>query len=396
MEWSNWSGSQQHQAERLITPATIDELAALLALARSENKVVRTIGSAHSFVPFWTDDYLVSLDGMRGLITHDSAAGTARFHAGTKLHELGEPLWQVGLSMENMGDIDRQSVAGAISTGTHGTGPTLRSVSNQIVAVQLLTAAGEIREIDESEPELLAAARVSLGSLGIITAVTLEGVPSYWLHERNWQASVEECEAQLESLIHSNRHWEFFWDPQSDLCAMKTLNPCDEPKAHGAEGEQLKDLAEGEFIGRNYEILPSSRELRFNEMEFSVPASEGWPCFMAIREMIRDRYPKLRWPVEYRTLKADETLIGTPSGRETVTISVHEGANRAFEPLFSDCEAIFRQYQGRPHWGKVHSHQATDFEQLYPRFDRFREIRQHFDPEGRFLNPHLRSIFGID
>ena len=189
-EWSNWSGSQHHQAQKVLAPESEEELINLLSKARGESRCIRTIGSAHSFVPFWTDDYLVSLDNMKGFIAFDQERLQATVHAGTKLHELGEPLWEHGMSMQNMGDIDRQSVAGAISTGTHGTGVSLKNISSQVVGIRLLTAAGEVQEIREGDVDLFRAAQVSMGSLGIITQLTLQLMPRYYMHEKNWQAKI--------------------------------------------------------------------------------------------------------------------------------------------------------------------------------------------------------------
>lgn len=387
-EWQNWSGSQQHQVTRFEQPNEEADLLNLLEKAQHEGKVVRPAGTSHSFVPFWTDDYIVSLDNMKGLIDVDADAMQATFRAGTKLHELGEPLWSHGLSMINMGDIDRQSIAGAVGTGTHGTGPTLKNISSQLTRIKLAKADGELLEIDkESNPELFRAAQVSMGSLGIFVEVTLQLMPAYYLHERNWSATVDECSDQLDELIRENRHFEFFWDPGSDTCAMKTLNFTDR--------QETCVPAEGEEIGPSYHIIPSIRDMKFNEIEFSVPADVGWDCFLDVRALMQSAFPKVRWPVEYRTLAADDMLISSASERETVTISAHQGVNYPFEEFFLAVENVFRRYGGRPHWGKVHTHQADELRRLYPHFDRFCEIRRHLDPEGRFLNPWLRGIFGI-
>ena len=387
-EWQNWSGSQQHNVAGFEQPDGEAALLTLLEKARREGRSVRPVGTSHSFVPFWTDDFIVSLDNMKGLVEVDTEAKQARFRAGTKLHELGEPLWSHGLSMINMGDIDRQSIAGAVSTGTHGTGPTLQNISSQLAGIRLAKADGEIIDIDKaSAPELLRAAQVSMGSLGIIVEATLQLMPAYYLHERNWSASVDECAGQLDELISSNRHFEFFWDPGSDTCAMKSLNITDR--------EESVVPAEGEEIGPSYKIIPSTREMKFNEIEFSVPAEAGWDCFLEVRALMQADFPKVRWPVEYRTLAADDMLISSASGRETVTISAHQGINYPHEEFFLAVENIFRRYSGRPHWGKVHTHKAEELRGLYPRFDRFCEIRDQLDPEGRFLNPWLRGIFGI-
>lgn len=390
MDWQNWSGSQVHKVKEKRLPQSEDELAEILVQASNKGHTVRVIGSAHSFVPFWTDDTLVSLDNMKGLIDCDLENNLATFWAGSKLHEIGDVLWQEGLAMENMGDIDRQSIAGAVSTGTHGTGKGLRNLSSQIHGMHLMDAAGQLHTIQGNEPDnkLLDATRVSFGSLGIITQLTLKLVPRYYLHERNWSLSVEACGECLENLINENRHLEFFWDPQSDLCLMKSLNI-------SSQIEEIK-ISDSESIGRSYRIFPSDRDLRFNEIEFTMDEEQGWNCFLALRELIRKKHPKLRWPLEYRTLKADTALLSSTAQIDSVTISAHEGYQRDYQSYFSDVEGIFRQVDARPHWGKIHQYKYADFLRLTPQFQRFCEIRDQLDPEGRFLNPFLKRIFGID
>jgi FAD/FMN-containing dehydrogenase len=388
-DWQNWSGSQKHAALELAFPESELAVADLIQRAAGAGRNVRGIGSAHSFVPFWTDDYLVSLDNMAGLISHDAAARQVTVWAGTKLHQLGEPLWDLGLAMENMGDIDRQSVAGAISTGTHGTGATLQNISSQVVGLRLVKANGAIVDIDRStDADLLRAAQVSMGTLGVITQVTLQAVPAYHLHERNWQASVAECAEAREDLIANNRHWEFFWDPQTDQCAMKTLN--------ATAAHSLDSTLQGQNIGRSYRVIPSSREFKFNEIEFSVPAAAGWECFLALRHLIQTDFDDVRWPLEYRTLKADDIFLSSANDRDSVTISAHQGAKQPYKAFFSAVENLFREYDGRPHWGKIHTQQASQLEVSMPQFNRFREIRQSMDPQGLFLNPFLKTVFGVD
>jgi FAD/FMN-containing dehydrogenase len=388
VNWSNWSGSQQHLANRFEQPDTEEKLVLLMEMARTSDRKIRAVGSAHSFVPFWTEDFLVSLNQMKGLVGCDEKKRQATFWAGTKLHEMGDVLWKHGLSMENMGDIDRQSIAGAVSTGTHGTGCTLQNIPSQLADLRLVMANGEVMDIESSNDELFRAAQVSLGTLGIISQATFNVLPAYYLHEKNWSASIEECAEQRDALIEDNRHWEFFWDPTSDQCAMKTLNITDR--------EEDIQLNKNESIGRSYRIIPSDREFKFNEIEFSVPEDAGWACFLEIRALVKTKFPNVRWPIEYRTLKKDNMLLSSASGRDSVTISAHEGIKNPFEAFFLAVEEVFRRYGGRPHWGKIHSCKARDLQRTLPGFDRFCEIRHQFDPEGRFLNPFLQEIFGIN
>jgi FAD/FMN-containing dehydrogenase len=385
-DWQNWSGSQQQRA-RLLEPANVEEVVAIVrAEARSAaagKAALRCVGSGHSFVPFWSDGALLSLDRLAGVLDVDRAAGRATVAAGTKLHDLGPALWEHGLSLPQQGDIDRQSVAGALATGTHGTGRTLGNLSTFLRGITLVDASGEVVTLTpEADPEAFSAAQVSQGTLGVAVSVTLALLPAFHLRERVWNCSVAECEAGLAAVVRDHRHFEFFWTPRTDLCEMKTLTTIpevvDEP---------------GVRSGPAYQVFPSQRDVRFNEMEYSVPYAAGWECFTELRSMMLRQFPNLPWPVEYRTLAADDILLSTAHQRESVTLSVHQGAERDYRPLFDAAEAIFRNHRGRPHWGKLHSLEAEDLAALYPALDRFRAVRQRFDPDGLFLNDYLGRLF---
>ncbi len=397
--WHNWSGGVTAEPRRIAAPTSEEEVVSLVTDANRAGENVRVVGTAHSFTPLCvTDGTLLSLDGMQGMIAADSAARTATFWAGTKIARVGEPLLAAGLAMANMGDIDYQALAGAISTGTHGTGRTLGSISTQVAGLRLVLASGEILDCSATEePEVFAVARVALGALGVLTRITLNALPAYRLHERTWVLPFEECMAQLPALIRDNRHCEFFWSPGDDACALKILNPTDEealppmppPTATGRVARYLKP----ERIDWSYRIFPSERTIPFNEMEFSVPAEHGPECMREIRDLMRERHPDVVWPVEYRTLHSDDIPLSPAYGRETVTISIHQAAELSYREFFMDAEAIFRTHRGRPHWGKLHWHTARDLRDLYPRWDDFLTVHQRLDPDGRFLNAYLRTLF---
>jgi FAD/FMN-containing dehydrogenase len=396
--WRNWSGSVECAPAQIAMPTTEAEIAALVATQPQGG--VRVAGTGHSFTPLCaTDGTLISLDGMQGLIEADAASGTATFRAGTKISQMGAPLLAAGLAMANMGDIDTQALAGAVGTGTHGTGQTLGSISTQVVGMRLVLATGDLLDCSpEHEPAIFNAARVSVGTFGILTRITLRVLPAYRLHERTWPASFEECMAQLPTLIAENRHFEFFWSPGEDMCAMKTLNPTaaealeEERPVPAAPGRMARYLSP-ERIDWSYRIFPSVRAIKFVEMEFSVPAAHGPDCFSEIRQMMRTRHPDVLWPIEYRTLHSDDIPLSTASGRETVTISIHQAAELPYRDFFADAEAIFRNHHGRPHWGKMHTHTARELRDLYPRWDAFLALRAQVDPDGRFLNTYLRELF---
>ncbi|MFN8636513.1 MAG: D-arabinono-1,4-lactone oxidase [Chloroflexota bacterium] len=394
--WTNWSGSVTCSPARIERPRDESELATIVATHAGP---VRVAGSGHSFTPICeTTGTLLSLDALSGIVEADAVAGTATVWAGTKLYDLGEPLLQAGLGLANMGDIDRQALAGAVSTGTHGTGRTLGSFSSQVAGLRIVTAGGDLLDCSETvEPEVFHAARVSLGAFGVLSRITLRVLPAYRLHERTWPAPFEPCMAQLPELIEQNRHFELFWSPHDDACAMKALNPTDRPVGEiappiPASGRMPRYLTP-ERVDWSHRIFPSERNLKFNEMEFAVPAESGPDCLREIRELMRTRHPDVFWPIEYRTLRADDIPLSPASGRATVTISIHQAVELPREAFFSDAEAIFRNHRGRPHWGKLHTHTARELRALYPEFDRFRAARERADPTGRFLNAHLRTLF---
>lgn len=393
--WQNWSGSVTCAPERIEQPESEAAIAAHVAASRQ----VRVAGTGHSFTPICaTDGTLLSLDGMQGLIEAESDTQTATFWAGTKISQAGAPLLAAGLAMENMGDIDYQALAGAVSTGTHGTGETLGSISTQVVGLRLVLASGDFLDCSATqEPEIFAAARVAIGALGVLTRITLRVLPAFRLHERTWPASFAECMAQMPSLIHDNRHFEFFWSPSEDICAMKTLNPTTAehltPPPLPPLSDRMTRYIKPERIDWSYRIFPSERTIKFNEMEFAVPAEHGPDCFTELRHLMRDKHPEVAWPVEYRTLHRDDIPLSPASGRETVTISIHQAAELPHQAFFADAEAIFRNHRGRPHWGKMHSHTAHELRDLYPQWETFLAARELLDPNGRFLNDHLRQIF---
>lgn len=404
--WTNWSGSVTCAPERIGRPSSESELAAIVAAGGTAGIVthggpVRVAGSGHSFTPICeTSGTLLSLDAMSGIVEMDAAAGTATLWAGSKLYDLGEPLLAAGFGLANMGDIDRQALAGAVSTGTHGTGRTLGNFSSQVAGLRIVTATGDLLDCSESvEPEIFHAARVSLGAFGVLSRITLRVLPAYRLHERTWPAPFEACMAQLPDSIEQNRHFEFFWSPRDDACAMKALNPTDRPIGEiappiPASGRMPRYLTP-ERVDWSHRIFPSERNLKFNEMEFAVPAESGPDCLREIRSLMQTRHPEVFWPIEYRTLRADDIPLSPASGRATVTISIHQAVELPREAFFADAEAIFRNYRGRPHWGKLHSHTARELRDVYPQFDAFRAVRERVDPTKRFLNAHLRTLFEV-
>jgi FAD/FMN-containing dehydrogenase len=401
-EWSNWSGSVTCHPVELLTPADEGAVAAIVRRAADSARTVRVCGTGHSFTPLCaTDDVLLSLDRLTGIESVDVDSRRGWVRAGTKIHQIGEPLARHGLALANQGDVDVQAIAGAISTGTHGTGPTLGSISTQLVGLRMVTAAGQVVEISAaSNQEAFRAAQVALGSLGVVVAVQLQLLPLYRLHEQVRREPLSECLDKLDHRISENRHFEFFWYPTDDMAFTKTLNPTDrpptdQPTATTGTRQPAAGLssAERDRVADSWRIFPTVRENRFNEMEFSVPAEQGVACFEAIRELMRNRHQSVAWPVEYRTQAGDDIFLSPASGRATVAISIHQAAHLPHAEFFADAEAIFRRHAGRPHWAKMHSLSRRELRPLYEHWDQFQAVRTQLDPEGRFLNEHLRRLF---
>ncbi|MGD9723502.1 MAG: D-arabinono-1,4-lactone oxidase [Pirellulales bacterium] len=397
--WSNWSGSVTCHPQQFLEPASQEELVAIVRRAATAGQCVRVRGTGHSFTPLCaSDDVLISLDRVSGIEAVDAATGQAWVRAGSKIHDLGPALAAHGLALANQGDVDVQAIAGAVSTGTHGTGPTLGNISTQVTGLRIVTAAGEVlecsRQIDE---EVCRAAQVSLGALGVIAAIRLQLLPLYRLHEQVRREPLDACLAALDERIRSNRHFEFFWYPADDCAFTKTLNPTDRPRTvpssnDAAEGAGLAS-AEGQRVDDSWRIFPTVRENRFNEMEYSVPAERGVACFLQVRELMRTRHTSVTWPIEFRTQAADDIFISAAEGRATVAISIHQGAQLPHAEFFADAEQIFRRHEGRPHWGKLHSLSRRELEPLYSEWPRFQAVRRALDPQGVFLNEHLRRLF---
>ncbi len=399
LTWQNWSGNVQSQPVEIFSPNSEEETQAIIQRAIVEKQIVRVVGTAHSFSPIVASNgFIISLDNLSGVGRGGLNTHRAVVQAGTKIHDMGEPLRALGLALPNQGDIDRQALAGALSTGTHGTGPNYGNLSTRIVGLRLINGLGEIVTITETDEELLRAARVSVGTFGVVLSYVLELVPAFRLHEKQWRATVKDCFNEIEDLIASNDHFEFFWRPDSDLCEMKSLNETDaapDPMKRGDDANADDPLASntGEYVDHSYLVFPSDRDVKFNECEYSIPAEHGPECFHAIRRLMQKEFPAVMWPVEYRTQAADDSFISAASRRETVAISIHEGAENPYQEFFQAAEQIFARYDGRPHWGKYHSLDRQRIQALYPDWDRFQACRRQIDPNGLFLNDHLTAIF---
>jgi FAD-linked oxidoreductase len=417
--WRNWSGALVARPAGRFSPASEDELAAFLA--RGDGPV-RPVGSGHSFSPLVpTDGHLVVLDQLTGMLDHDGEALRATFAAGTRLGDMGAPLAAVGQGMFILPDIDRQTLAGATATATHGTGIAFTCLSGYVTALRMVTPQGRVLDISAaSQPDLFNAARVSLGALGIVTRMTLQNRAAYKLKARDWVQRTEEVLENFDESAAKHRHFEMFPLTHSDYALTLAIDETEEPINNPTPSLEeaaafdaamkgwmavpprerpplINGLAEqiepSERVDVSYRILSNVRNTRFNEMEYSVPLDAGADCLREVLRTIRDKEIDVVFPLEYRYVSRDDTWLGMSAGDEDhAAISIHRDATKDFRPYFDLIEPIFWKYGGRPHWGKIHSLDAAALRKLYPRFDDFQAIRAELDPSGRMLNEHLRRV----
>jgi FAD-linked oxidoreductase len=428
-KWSNWSGGVVCAPKEIVAPK--DELG-LATAVRQGTAPIRVPGAGHSFTPLnATDGTLIDLSAFQGLRSLDPDRNIAALGAATNLWAIGPLLHPHGRALKNMGDIDRQTLAGVVGTGTHGTGVTLGSLSSEVAGFRLLTANGEILPCTPTENgEIFAAGRTSMGSLGVMIEISMNVRPAYKLVERNFLLPIQELWEKLGGFVRDNRHFEFFWFPYSDVAICKTLNETSEeaPEPRSAEAMRLRgELGGGDartftlinellpyapfalpaahrmFSGSmsgatkvrwSHEIFPSPRTVRFNEMEYAIPFEKGPDTIRMLVSEIRKRRINTGFPIEYRTVAADDIWLSPFYQRKTATIAVHQYFRVNTSRLFDMCESIFRSVEGRPHWGKRHTRTADELVDIYPKFNEFRALREKLDQNGKFLNPHLRSIFG--
>ncbi|MEV2238277.1 D-arabinono-1,4-lactone oxidase [Micromonospora sp. NPDC049891] len=389
-EWRNWSGSIRFTPRGILEPADESEVVQLVRRARDAGGTLRPVGSGHSSSPLVrTDGFLVSVDRLAGVLSHDAERGRATVGAGTRLEDLGEGLFDAGLAMENLGDVDYQTIAGATATGTHGTGPRFGNLSTQIAEVRLVTGTGEVLDISaDRNAELLPAARLSLGALGVVTRLTLDVQKHFEVVRRTWCAPLDWTLEHREELQQRHRNLDFYWYPRSDLTQVRALDERDDPPAPSWTGP-IRELETGPL----HHKLPQDRDLRFEEIEYMLPSEAFDECFAAVRRRILDRHRvAVAWRLLVRTIAADDIHLSNANGRATTTIACLHNVGLPHEEYFADLEAIFRDFGGRPHWGKKHSLTAKELRELYPDWDTFAAIRRRLDPDGVLLTPDLARL----
>jgi FAD/FMN-containing dehydrogenase len=399
--WTNWAGNQSFQA-RVASPASEDEVAEHVRHALANGTGVRAAGAGHSFTPvIETRGTVLEMGRLRGITRIDAANRRVTARPGTTVGELGDPLWEAGLALANQGDIDTQAIAGAIATGTHGSGYALPSFSATLRACRLVNGLGEVVEIDETKPELLHAAQVAVGMLGVMTSLTLEVAPAYRLAERIEHWPLGDVLARWDELLAGHRHFSFFWLPSEASAQLYGLatppgqmtDSCYVKLYEEAGADLLDDATPNRRVDRSYRIYPAEFKANFHELEYFVPLERGREAVEAMRELMLASQPDAVFPMEVRTTAADDAYLSSNYRTATTAISVSGQPGRDYWPYLRAVDRLLGEFGARVHWGKLHLLTPRQLAERHPESARFIAIRQELGPEGVFLNDHLRPLF---
>jgi L-gulono-1,4-lactone dehydrogenase len=431
--WQNWARNQIAHPARVESVSSVKAAVEVVRRARADGLRVKPVGAGHSFTAAAvTDGVQVRLDKLSGIRDCDTATGLVTVGAGMPLHRLNAELERRGLAMSNLGDIDRQTISGAISTGTHGTGAKLGGLATQVRGLQIVLADGSVVDCSaEVEPELYNAARIGLGAFGLITAVTLQCEPAFRLTAVEEPLALDDVLEGFDGFADVNDHFEFYWFPHTRLALTKRNNRAvtgesespaypgwrtwvdDELLANGLfEGVQrlatrapravprlnrmaASALSARIFTDASHRVFVSPRRVRFREMEYAVPRESIVDVVRAIRSWIDRSGARISFPIEVRVAAADDVWLSTAHGRETAYVAVHSYHRTPYQPYFDAVEAIAAEVGGRPHWGKLHHLDADRLRVLYPRFDDALAVRDRVDPGRMFANGYTERVLGL-
>ncbi len=423
----NWGRSLDFNADQVLYPASEDEILTILSNATFNRKTVRIIGSGHSWTNLIvTSDILVSLDRWQGITEVDPGGKWVEVKSGTKLLKLGNDLWSMGFAMENLGDIDVQSIAGALNTGTHGTGKDFGTLATQIHAITIALPTGELIEVSETQNhDLFKAGQISLGALGIITRYKLKVVKAFNLEYISKLGKIRDAIDNFDKYNNEYRNYEFYWFPYTEEVQLKLVNETVKPIKDGGFMRDFDDIVienmgyfalsewsrthkkfykpfskfsargvpKGTWRNHSNKIFATKRWVRFKEMEYNVAKDKFQECITEIIETIHKRDFRVHMPLEVRYVKADDIMISPASGRDAVYMAVHQYNGMDYQEYFRTIEEIFWKYDGRPHFGKMNTMKKEQFIQTYPNWTQFSRIQHECDPKGIMLNDYLKSIF---
>lgn len=428
-KWSNWAGNVECVAEHIFYPRTEAEIVEVIQLATKEKKRIRVVGEGHSFSKLIaTDHFIVSLKYMAGIIHVDKEKLVATAWAGTSINKANTELFKSGVAMINLGDIDVQSLGGATATGTHGTGTAFGNVSTEIVAFTIITANGEILNCSKDENiDLFMAGRVSLGAFGIITKMTFNVAEAYKLEYTSSSNDFYKTLDTLEDSNSKNRNFEFYYFPYSDKLQIKESNITDKPVKNNKILAYINDVflentvmkliswigitfpstakklsrwmakavPKGSKVDYSHKIYATVRNVYFKEMEYNIPIEHFKTCIQEFKDLLEKNEYFVFFPVECRFVKGDDIWLSPAHGRDSAYIAIHVFTKMEHDPYFKDMEALFMRYEGRPHWGKMHTRTAETLSTTYKKWDDFLALRAKLDPDKLFLNPYLEAVFGV-
>jgi FAD-linked oxidoreductase len=431
-EWINWSGIESARPSSIEDPADTAAIVASIERARTAGSTVKMVGTGHSFTAISAPEAtMLRPTNLRGILSVDREAMTVTALAGTQLKALNAGLAALGLSLHNMGDIDEQTLAGATSTGTHGTGGVWASLSAQIAGLELVTGTGEvIRATTEEYPEILEFARLGLGALGVLTTITFRVEPLFVLEANETPMSWDEALDGFDQRVAEHHHVDTYWFPHTDRMMTKTNDRLDIGVDEAAPLSRLSGWWEDEFLSntlfgalnqvtnrfpgsirwvnqltgrmlsaRSYsdaahKVFVSPRTVVFREMEYAVPREAGIAALREARAALEASHLNITFPVEIRVTPADDIPLSTSTGRDSMYLAFHTHRDADHLEYFALLEPIMRAHDGRPHWGKVHTRTAADLAPAYPRFEEFLSLRDRLDPDRVFANPYLRRVLG--
>lgn len=427
--WRNWGRTEQVRPAEVVSPASIEDLAQLVSRAQADGRRVKPVGAGHSFTGIAVaPDIQINLEKLRGLVSADATTGEVTLRAGTHLFEIPDLLAPYGLAMTNLGDVDRQTIAGATSTGTHGTGSQFGGIATQITGVRFIDGTGRDVHIATGDPRLAGAA-LGLGALGVLTEITLRCVPAFKMRAVESPSTFEESVSSFADNVSETDHHEFYWFPHTDVTLTKfnTRLSLDEPdtgpsavrrwvddellsnKVFGAvcalqarvpsvtpavNQVSARVLSARQYVAPAHEVLISARTVRFREMEYAIPVEAVPEALREVRAMIDRRGYRVSFPIEVRAAAPDDLMVSTASDRASGYIAVHRYVGDRPDGYFDDVEAIMMAHEGRPHWGKLHTRDAAYFAGVYPRFGEFLALRDTFDPDRVFANDYLTRVLG--
>jgi L-gulonolactone oxidase len=428
-QWRNWTGDQRCAPAEIHRPRTRDGLIHAVRQAAEAGLSIHAAGSGHSFTDAaLTAGAMFRLEALNRVLDVDRDTSSVKVEAGITLADLSRALWQHDLALENLGDIDKQTLAGAISTATHGTGAGFRNLSAQIAALELVLADGSVIEVTErSDGDAFRAARVGLGALGVIYSVTVRAVPAFVMRRVDSPQPLEATLANVDELADRNEHFEFFVFPHTETALVIERNRFEgPPKPRGRVSAyvneilienygmdalsrlarrrpdsipRLADFAAAQFsrterIDRSYRMFASERRVRFTEMEYAIPRENGPEAVRRVLALVRERGFPVGFPIEFRLVAPDDAFLSPAHERETAYVAVHQYQGAPWEPYFRAVEEIMDSYGGRPHWGKRHFQTAQTLAGRYARWRDFQKVRARLDPEGRFSNAYTERVLG--